>query len=149
MSSYFEQDNLKDSHITLSTESKQNYNNVYCLSGLGADKRVFTKLELKGYRQIHLDWLVPNNQESLTNYVKRLAVEIKDNNPIVIGLSFGGIVAIEIAKQITVKKVILISSAKQSHEIPWYFKLFPIMFIMSMEQAIAFSPLILLNQISE
>ena len=116
---------------------------------MGADKRVFTKLELKGYRQIHLDWLVPNNQESLTNYVKRLAVEIKDNNPIVIGLSFGGIVAIEIAKQITVKKVILISSAKQSHEIPWYFKLFPIMFIMSMEQAIAFFPLILLNQISE
>ncbi|MEL7406906.1 MAG: alpha/beta hydrolase, partial [Cyanobacteria bacterium J06558_2] len=43
--------------------------------------------------------------------------------PIIVGLSFGGIIAIEIAQQISTEKVILISSTKNQQEIPGYFKI--------------------------
>lgn len=39
-----------------------------------------------------------------------------------IGLSFGGLIAIEIAKQIETEKVILIASAKTKYEIPFYYR---------------------------
>ena len=97
---------------------------IYCISGLGADKRVFRNLKLSGYQPIHLDWLPPEKGENITDYAQRLAGEIEQENPIVIGLSFGGIVAVEIAKQIAVEKIILISSVKTVAENPWYFKMF-------------------------
>jgi pimeloyl-ACP methyl ester carboxylesterase len=40
-----------------------------------------------------------------------------------IGLSFGGMMAVEVAKQISTEKVILIASAKTKKEIPFYYRL--------------------------
>ena len=106
------------------TKAEKASKNIYCISGLGADRRVFRNLKFAGYQLVHLDWLAPNKWEKLSDYAKRLAEAIEDKEPILIGLSFGGMVAVEIAKQIKVKQVILISSAKQADEIPWYIKLF-------------------------
>ncbi|MGV2827057.1 alpha/beta hydrolase [Myxosarcina sp. GI1(2024)] len=102
---------------------------IYCVSGLGADDRVFKQLEFEGYRPVHIRWLEPERGETIASYAKRLTAQIKSEKPILIGLSFGGLIAIEIAKQIEVEKIILISSAKNKHEIPLYFRLlrwFPI-----------------------
>ena len=116
------QSQQQNSHSLTPTEKAQK--NIYCISGLGADRRVFTKLIFKGYQPVHINWLTPHKKESLADYAKRLAAEIEDERPILIGLSFGGIVATEIAKQIATEKVILISSAKERAEIPWYFRMF-------------------------
>ncbi len=97
---------------------------IYLISGLGADERIFQWLRYDGYRPIHLHWLPPERRESIEHYAHRLAQEIKDKRPIIVGLSFGGIVAIEIAKQMETEKIVLLSSVKQSSEIPIYFKLF-------------------------
>jgi pimeloyl-ACP methyl ester carboxylesterase len=105
-------------------QSEKALKDIYFISGLGADKRVFQRLEFKGYRPVHIDWLEPQPGESLTDYAQRLITQIKSEHPIIIGLSFGGIVAVEIAKQIQVDRVILISSTKDKSEIPFYFKLF-------------------------
>lgn len=109
----------------LNTKSKAalQHKRIYFISGLGADKRVFKRLKFEGYQAIHLNWLAPNKQEKLADYARRLAEEIDDLEPILIGLSFGGIVALEIAKQISAKQVILVSSAKHTQEVPWYFRL--------------------------
>lgn len=98
--------------------------NIYCVSGLGADDRVFQKLKFEGYQPVHIQWLDPEKGESLADYAKRLSEQIKSDCPILIGLSFGGIIAVEIAKQITTEKVILISSTKNQQEVPFYFKIF-------------------------
>jgi len=113
-------------HISNTTEEKleNTLKNIYCVSGLGADERVFQKLKLEGYRPIHIRWLEPEVNENIADYAKRLTTQINLDSPIVIGLSFGGIVAIEIAKQINTEKVILISSTKNQQEIPFYFKIF-------------------------
>jgi pimeloyl-ACP methyl ester carboxylesterase len=97
---------------------------IYFVSGLGADARVFRLLKFEGYRPVHIEWLEPEKGETIAHYAQRLTAQIQSPHPIIVGLSFGGMIAVEIAKQIEVKKVILISSAKDKSEIPGYFKLF-------------------------
>ena len=113
-----------NSQPTLTEKLENALKNIYCISGLGADKRVFQKLKFQGYQPIHICWLEPETGESIADYAQRLTAQIKSDNPILIGLSFGGIIAVEIAKQIDAEKVILISSTKNRQEVPFYFKIF-------------------------
>ena len=96
---------------------------LFLLSGLGADKRVFDLLDLSNYNIHHVNWITPTPEESLGQYARRLLPQITTNNSILIGVSFGGMIALEIAKLIQVEKVILISSAKSTSAIPSYYKL--------------------------
>ena len=98
---------------------------VYFISGLGADKRAFYKIKLpQGYQAVFLDWIVPLAGESFPAYAKRFSRSIKqDEEFVLIGLSFGGMLASEIAKIISPKKLIIISSLSSYKELPWYFKL--------------------------
>lgn len=81
----------------VSTEKLENaLKDIYCVSGLGADERVFQKLKFQGYQPVHICWVEPNLEESIAEYAKRLTIQIKSERPILIGLSFGGIMAVEI-----------------------------------------------------
>ena len=98
---------------------------LFLLSGLGADKRVFDFLDLSDFSIHHVDWIIPLPKESMAEYARRLLPQITSDKPVLIGVSFGGMIALEIAKYISVEKVILISSAKSPNAIPSYFKLIP------------------------
>lgn len=97
---------------------------AYFISGLGADKKAFYKLKLPaGYEPVYLDWIFPLPKESLADYAKRFSLLIKGPEQfILVGLSFGGMVASEIAKIKPPEKLILLSSIPVSGELPWYFK---------------------------
>ena len=95
---------------------------IYCISGLGADERAFSRLKLEGYSIVYLPWLTPLPQETITAYAIRMSIPIKEANPILIGLSFGGMMCIEIAKLIAVEKVILISSIQTGKQLPRWMK---------------------------
>jgi len=96
---------------------------VYLLSGLGADKRIFDRLDLSGYKVHYIDWIKPLPDDTMKSYAQRLSSQIKSPHPILIGVSFGGMVATEIADQVATKKVILISSTRDSSAIPFYFRM--------------------------
>ncbi|MEJ7739956.1 MAG: alpha/beta hydrolase [Chitinophagaceae bacterium] len=96
--------------------------NVYFISGMGADKRVFQFLDLGFCNPIFIEWTSPLPGETISQYAARLRHQITDKEPVIVGLSFGGMIAIEIAKQIPVKKLILLSSAKSEKEIPYYIR---------------------------
>jgi pimeloyl-ACP methyl ester carboxylesterase len=96
---------------------------IYIFSGLGADERVFHKINFSNYNAIHIKWITPLHKETIEAYALRLTQQISTNNPILVGLSFGGMVAVEVAKHITTEKIILISSTKNKTEIPFYYKL--------------------------
>ena len=98
---------------------------LFLLSGLGADKRVFDFLDLTDYRIHHINWIIPLPKESMAEYATRLLPQITSDKPVLIGVSFGGMIALEIAKLISAEKVILISSAKSPNAIPSFFKLIP------------------------
>lgn len=96
---------------------------VYLLSGLGADKRVFDFIDFSGFKISHVDWVEPLDKETIESYANRLLPQIKASKPILLGVSFGGMVTVELAKQIETEKVILVSSAKTKFEIPIFFRL--------------------------
>jgi hypothetical protein len=90
---------------------------VYIFSGLGADSIPFANLKLPGYRKVYISWVTPLPGESLSDYAGRVKDQITAKDPYIIGLSFGGILAVEVSKQINVHKMVLISSAKTSDEL--------------------------------
>jgi pimeloyl-ACP methyl ester carboxylesterase len=97
--------------------------NVYFISGLGADSRAFLHLDLSFCIPVFVKWLVPTPNETIAEYARRMKEQITDENPVIVGLSFGGMIAIEIAKLFPVKQLILLSSAKTAAEIPFYLRL--------------------------
>ncbi|WP_188616593.1 alpha/beta fold hydrolase [Cloacibacterium rupense] len=95
---------------------------IYIISGLGADKRMFQNFSFDGYNVIHIDWIFPLEKETLQNYALRISKSLTDENAILIGLSFGGMLAVEISKIRKFKKIFLLSSAKTKFEIPFYYR---------------------------
>lgn len=95
---------------------------IYLISGLGADERVFQKLDLSEFEPVFIEWIIPLVNETIEQYATRLRTQITTLRPTLLGLSFGGMMAIEIAKQIETEKIILIASAKTKNEIPFYFR---------------------------
>ena len=90
---------------------------LYAISGLGADQRVFQYLNLN-YELIPVEWIPPKRQETLPAYACRLAQAIHTDEPFgILGVSFGGLVATEISKQLQPDVTILISSAETKHEL--------------------------------
>ena len=83
---------------------------------------MFQNFSFEGYNVIHIDWIFPLENENLQNYALRISKNIKDENAILIGLSFGGILSVEISKIKKIKKVFLLSSAKTKFEIPFYYR---------------------------
>ena len=91
---------------------------LYLIGGLGADERVFKYLDLTIETKI-IQWIEPQQNESLNSYAIRLTEQINQDEEFgILGVSFGGIVAIELSKHIKTSKLILISSAETSKQLP-------------------------------
>src|SRR5687768_12603951 len=95
---------------------------VYFISGLGADERAFSFLDLGFCEPVFIPWVRPLEGETVPAYAVRLKERIPEDFPIIVGLSFGGMVAVEIGKAFPCKKIVLLSSAKTQKEIPFYLK---------------------------
>ena len=104
---------------------KDNNLNVYCIPGLGMNALLFNNLVLPDCNIIPVTWLSPIKNETLPEYAMRLSMQIDSSKPfILLGVSFGGMCAIEISKKLHPLKTILISSSKASKELPGAFKIF-------------------------
>ncbi len=90
------------------------------MPGLAASSMVFEniKLDSKKYSLHRIDWIQPKKNESIKTYCVRLSKKIKHKNPVLLGVSFGGIIAQELDKIIKVKKLIIVSSVKSHKEFP-------------------------------
>lgn len=93
---------------------------TYFISGLGADKRAFDKIELPaGYEAVYLDWIPPLPEEQLEQYAVRFAQKIDASVPfMLVGLSFGGMLAVEISKIKPPRHLVLIATAATRNELP-------------------------------
>lgn len=93
---------------------------VYCMPGLAANPTIFEKIRLPEDRfKIHwLDWLLPKPKEDLKDYAYRMCERVKHEDPVLIGVSFGGVIVQEMADFIKTKRVIIISSVKTEQELP-------------------------------
>ena len=92
----------------------------YLIPGLGADERVFQFLRLHGEVNV-LRWLPPLSfSESLKYYAARLAAAVPVEQVCwLVGISFGGILALEAVQLRPLARVVLISSFSGPRELPW------------------------------
>ena len=94
--------------------------NIYLIPGLGANTKIFEKIVWPEGVVLHpLEWIAPKSlDESIGEYASRMAENITAFPAVLIGVSFGGIMVQEIAKQINVASLILISSIAHPDELP-------------------------------
>lgn len=90
---------------------------IYCITGLGADHRFFGKLHIAGYDLVPVPWVKAVDTDTLPSYAMKMYEAMHEPAPVIIGLSFGGMLATEIKKQVPAATVILVSSAKTIDEI--------------------------------
>lgn len=123
---------------------------VYFMPGLAASSSIFERIKLDEniFEMCLLEWEIPNPRESLSDYALRISKNIKHENPVLIGVSFGGILVQEIAKHIKARKVIIISSVRSNLEFPRRmkigkktkaYKLIPMQLILNVEKFAKFS----------
>ncbi len=93
---------------------------VYLVPGMAANPSIFDHIKLPSDRfSLHpLAWKIPQPNESMSSYAKRMLEEVTHENPVLIGVSFGGVVVQEMAKNVNYKKLIIISSVKTKAELP-------------------------------
>ena len=92
---------------------------IYMFPGLGADETIFRRLHLPGHEIVHIKWIKPLNREPLPDYAKRIRYQIRtDTTPVLLGLSFGGMVAQEVAKLVNPAMTIIVSTIKGDWERP-------------------------------
>jgi len=123
---------------------------VYFMPGLAASTAIFERIKLPEleFEMFFLEWEIPLEKENLKDYAKRMAEKIKHENPVLIGVSFGGILVQEMADFIATRKVIIISSVKSNLEFPKRmviakntkaYKLIPMSLVQNVESLAKFS----------
>lgn len=98
---------------------------VYLMPGLAASSTIFEYLKLPDdtFELFYLEWFLPEDKESIEDYALRMTQKIKHKSPVLIGVSFGGILVQEMAMHIKTRKVIIISSVKSNLELPLRMKI--------------------------
>jgi predicted esterase YcpF (UPF0227 family) len=93
---------------------------VYFMPGMAASSLIFERIKLPSeeFEMIFMEWEIPIKDEKLAHYAKRMCAKVKHKKPVLIGVSFGGIIVQEMKKFLDVKKVIIISSIKSNLELP-------------------------------
>jgi hypothetical protein len=92
---------------------------AYFISGQAADETLFENLVLPSHINIqYVHWIEPLEKESLINYCKRLLQQIDTSNDFVlVGVSLGGIVSVELNELIQPRQTIIISSIATKKEL--------------------------------
>lgn len=97
-----------------------NKTHVYLMPGMAANPSIFDGIALSSthFDTHKLEWFVPDKGMTLAAYAKKMCLKIHHENPVLLGVSFGGLLVQEMAKHIKTSKVIIVSSVKHSSELP-------------------------------
>lgn len=98
---------------------------VWFIPGLAAKSDIFKgiKLGVSRFDCRFLDWVEPESEESLSAYANRMFCGSDPSDSILVAVSMGAMLALEIAKQHRVRAVVLISAAGSPQTLPPKFRL--------------------------
>ena len=99
---------------------------IYFVPGLAAGKEIFENINFPEDRfDVRIiEWIIPKKNEVIQDYAKRMATKVTQENAVLIGVSFGGVMVQEMCQYLNLKKLIIISSVKSTYEIPKKMKIF-------------------------
>lgn len=97
---------------------------IYAFPGQGADRRLFDSLRIdSSYVLQVIEYGTPEKGMNLQSFARSLAQHIDTTNPFVLlGVSLGGMICVELAEFLNPIKTIIISSAKNRSELPKKYK---------------------------
>ncbi|MFN0276865.1 MAG: alpha/beta fold hydrolase [Chitinophagales bacterium] len=100
--------------------AQQKISTIYLLSGLGSDERIFKNLSIDTqYNIIYLPYSLPLENETIERYAGPMAEKVDTTEAFaIIGVSLGGIIAVEMTEYIHPEKVFLLSSVSSSDQVP-------------------------------
>jgi len=97
---------------------------IYAIPGFACTEILYQNIKINGHTLKVLKWPLPKKEFTIKDYAKEFIAQINTTEPFyLIGVSFGGMLCVELNEMVKAEKVILISSAKNRNEIPWYLKL--------------------------
>lgn len=90
------------------------------MPGMAANPSIFDgiKLPQESFETHKLEWFVPDKGMTLAEYARKMCTKIQHKSPVLLGVSFGGLLVQEMEKHIPVSKVIIVSSVKKQSELP-------------------------------
>lgn len=93
---------------------------IYFIPGMAANSKIFEYIKLpENEYEVHfIEWELPKNNETLTEYAHRMVKKVEHDAPILFGVSFGGILVQEMSKFVKTKKVVVVSSVVHQTEFP-------------------------------
>jgi pimeloyl-ACP methyl ester carboxylesterase len=94
------------------------------IPGMGADERLFAPQREVFPNLIVPKWITPAPNDSIQSYGKRLALQVDPKQPCFVGgASFGGFIAMEMARHLQALGVFLIGSLRGAEELPPKFRM--------------------------
>ena len=93
---------------------------VYLMPGMAANPSIFKNIVLppNTFEPHLLEWFVPKKDMTLTEYAQKMNERVQHEYPVLLGVSFGGMLVQEMARHIKTRKVIVVSSVKYASELP-------------------------------
>ena len=91
---------------------------IYLLQGMTPNRHVYDRLAPMLPDCQIVSWIEPQKQESIASYAQRLAAQIPVRDCYLGGVSFGGVVALEVARILQPKMCFLISSIRGPSQLP-------------------------------
>ena len=98
-------------------------NTIYLFPGIGCTCAVFEKMRFPAAYRVHrVEWIEPQQGEDLARYCARMTQGLEfDASDLLVGVSFGGIVVQEIARQYPIlERIVVLSSAVSVAEYPGF-----------------------------
>lgn len=72
---------------------------------------------MPGYNVVALPWVAYDPADTMATYAAKMAAQVSDTHAVIVGLSLGGMLSVEIARQHPQWQVFIVSSAKTSEEL--------------------------------
>lgn len=97
----------------------------YCIPGQGSDSRLFKNISIDSCEIVYIEYEIPEKGASMSSYARQLANQIDTTQKFsLVGVSLGGMLAVELSKITAPEEVILIASAKTKSELPKTYQFF-------------------------
>ncbi len=108
----------------------QNRKKIYLIPGQGSDYRIYKYFKFNDFDTVHIHYTIPEKNETMKSYAHKLAEQIDTSGRYsIIGVSLGGMLAVELSEFLNPEETIIISSAENRNELPFryrFMKKFPI-----------------------
>ncbi len=101
----------------------QNRKTIYLIPGQGSDYRIYKYFKFSDFDTVHIHYIIPEKDETMKSYAYSLANQIDTSRRYsIVGVSLGGMLAVEMSEFLHPEEVIIISSAENRTELPFRYR---------------------------